>query len=1014
MTGADPPSHFATQSEEAGRGGAVKASPDADRDVAAQLDLAGFPDAQEIGRGGFGVVYRCAQAGLARSVAVKVLTEGFAENRARFLREQEAMGRLTGHPNIVAVLQVGKTADGALFLVMPYCAGGCWQGRIARLGVLELDEVLRVGVKIAGALESAHRVGVIHRDVKPDNILLTEFGEPTLSDFGIARTAWGGFQTGTGMLLGSPAYIAPEILTGTAPSAATDVYGLGASLFAGLTGHAAFERRSGEEVVAQYLRVTTEPVPDLRNAGVPDEVATVVERAMARDAAERPSAVELGRSIQRIQAGLGLAVSDMAVYGAEPQRFPSVRWAAPAPSLRAGRVPQLPVGMVGRDDDVARLGELLTDSRLVTLIGMGGVGKTTLATHAAHEAQVQFADGVWWVELADLRDGALLVEFVAAAMGVRDQPGRPLLDVLTAFLRAREALVVFDNCEHIIGDVAKLVDALLRDCPQLRIVATSREVLEVGGESVMPLAPLAVPDSEGNQTLGSMSALAGVALFVARARAATPGFELTKQNAAAVGRICAQLDGLPLALELAASRLRAMSVDEIADGLADRYALLTHGRRGAPERQQTLSGCVGWSYGLCTTTEQLLWARLSVFAGSFDPAAAHAVCGGDLSAGVCRDVLSDLVDKSILVRSDSDGRVRFKLLEILREYGKARIEDSAEYPLLRRRHAQWCEGLLADADTHWYGPDQLAWVERLIGEMPNIREALRFSVAESPTDALKLTANMRRIWMFRGMLGEGRRWLDLALNAAPPEPSLPRLRSAFAMTQLAGAQGDFSQRWAAEAAELLKTVDDPTTRGLATAIGGFTALLGGDIEGARECCRQAVAATDDREAHVWSSNVMGLSLVVSGEVDGALVWFEKATALAQACGDWELSQSLVTKAIGHWAKGDLQGARDLLRQGLQLAAPIHDAWTVAVGLETSAWVAVSSQDAQRAAVLMAAAAAVSRANGGAGAPFAHLGPFHGDCERHARAQLSAAEYERASGIGDSMTFGEAVAFALEG
>jgi len=981
-------------------------------DVAGQLNSAGFTDAQEIGRGGFGVVYRCRQPGLARSVAVKVLTEGIAESRARFLREQEAMGRLTGHPNIVAVLEVGKTVDGALFLVMPFCAGGSWQARITRSGVLGLDEVLRVGVKIAGALESAHRAGVVHRDVKPDNILLTEFGEPTLSDFGIARTAWGGFQTGTGMLLGSPAYIAPEILTGTAPSAATDVYGLGASLFTGLTGHAAFERRAGEEVVAQYLRVTSDPVPDLRHTGVPDEVATVVERAMARNAAARPSALELGQLIQQCQARLGLAVSEMAVFGTEPAPR-QAPFAAVGQSLRVGKAPESPDGLVGRDSDAARLKEELADSRLVTLIGIGGVGKTTLATRAAHEAQVQFADGVWWVELAELRDGTLLVEFVAAALGVRDQAGRPLLDVLTAFLSAREALVVLDNCEHIIGDVAKLVDALLRDCPRLRIIATSREVLGVGGESVIPLAPLAVPEVDANPTLGGLSAFAGVSLFTQRARAAMAGFSLTAHNAAAVGRICAQLDGLPLALELAASRLRAMSVDEIADGLSDRYALLTRGRRGAPDRQQTLSGCVGWSYGLCTSTEQQLWGRLSVFAGSFDPAAAHAVAGNDLSVGVCRDVLSDLVDKSILVRSDSDGRVRFRLLETLREYGKARIEDSADFPALRRRHAQWCQRLLADADTHWFGPDQLGWIERLFVEMPNIREALRFSVTDAPDVALQMTADLRRVWMFRGMLGEGRRWLDAALKSAPPEPSLPRVRGLLAVAQLAAGQGDFSDRWAAEAREHLKTVDDPVTRGIVESIQGFGALISGDAEGARDRCRSVLATIEDPEAQVPLTLVLGLSLVVSGEVDEALDFFQTASALAQSYGQSvQQGQSKVALAEGRWASGDTDSALQLLKQALRLAQPIHDSWTAALGLEASAWVAASGQEAHKAVVLMAAATAVDRAIGCPVVPFAYLGHFHAECERSARGQLSPPEYEQASRYGDAMTLDEAVAFAV--
>ncbi len=233
-----------------------------------ELRAAGFDDAREIGRGGFGVVYRCTQSALDRAVAVKVLTGDLDdENRARFLREQRAMGRLTGHPNVVSVLEVGVTESGLPFLVMPYHPQDSLDVRIRRHGPLTMAETLRLGVKIAGALETAHRFGIVHRDVKPGNILLTDYGDPALTDFGIAHIT-GGFQTATGTIAGSPAFTAPEVLGGDPPSPSSDVYGLGATMFAALTGHAAFERRSGEQVVAQFLRITTQPTPDLGEAGI--------------------------------------------------------------------------------------------------------------------------------------------------------------------------------------------------------------------------------------------------------------------------------------------------------------------------------------------------------------------------------------------------------------------------------------------------------------------------------------------------------------------------------------------------------------------------------------------------------------------------------------------------------------------------------------------------------------------------------------------------------------------------
>src|SRR6476619_3410385 len=252
-------------------------------DIPAELRDTGFDDVAEIGHGGFGIVYRCVQPMLDRTVAVKVLTSDLdPENLDRFMREQRAMGRLSGHPHIVQILEVGTTASGRPFIVMPYHAKDSLEALIRRHGPLDWRETLSIGVKLAGGLDAAHRAGTLHRDVKPGNILLSDYGEPQLTDFGIARIA-GGFQTATGVITGSPAYTAPEVLEGATPTPQSDVYSLGATLFCAMTGHAAFERRSGEQVVAQFLRITSQPIPDLRQQRLTAEVAAVIERAMAQD-----------------------------------------------------------------------------------------------------------------------------------------------------------------------------------------------------------------------------------------------------------------------------------------------------------------------------------------------------------------------------------------------------------------------------------------------------------------------------------------------------------------------------------------------------------------------------------------------------------------------------------------------------------------------------------------------------------------------------------------------------------
>jgi non-specific serine/threonine protein kinase len=382
--------------------------------VVTELPAAGFDNGEEIGRGGFGIVYRCTQVDLDRTVAVKVLTAELDEIRERFLREQRAMGRLTGHPNIVSVLQEGETDSGYPYLVMQYHRQGSLEARIRRLGPLTLDEVLRLGVKMAVAVDTAHRVGILHRDVKPANILLTDYGEPALSDFGIAHIT-GGFTTATGTFTDSPAFTAPEILGGDPPSRSSDVYGLGATLFCALTGHAAFERRSGEQMVAQFLRIASESAPDLRESGIPEDVSAVVEKAMARDPHNRPTA---SRWVSRFSKCRRVTACPPTRWRwAEPDTAPRPQRARTGAHRTIGNLPLELTTFVGRRTELSEVRNMLAASRLVTLAGIGGVGKTRLAMRAASDARPDFPEGVWLVELGELHDGALLLDSVAAVAG---------------------------------------------------------------------------------------------------------------------------------------------------------------------------------------------------------------------------------------------------------------------------------------------------------------------------------------------------------------------------------------------------------------------------------------------------------------------------------------------------------------------------------------------------------------------------------------------------------------------
>jgi ATP/maltotriose-dependent transcriptional regulator MalT len=408
-------------------------------DMPAELRDAGFDDVAEIGHGGFGVVYRCVQPVLDRTVAVKVLTSDLdPDSLDRFMREQRAMGRLSGHPNIVQILEVGTTASGRPFIVMPYHAKDSLEALIRRHGPLNWRETLSIGVKLAGALDAAHRVGTLHRDVKPANILLTDYGVPQLTDFGIARIA-GGFETATGVITGSPAFTAPEVLEGATPTVASDIYSLGATMFCALTGHAAYERRSGERVVAQFLRISSEPVPDLRTHGLPDDVAAAIELAMARDPSDRPATVaDFGERLREIQRNEGTEVDEMArpvelgVERREPPAPPMRRHLTPTPPTPATkyRPPVATRSMLARDRliDALRAGGR---RRLVLIHAPSGFGKSTLAAQWRDELT---SDGVavGWLTVDDDDNNVVwfLVHLLESLRRVRPELAASLCQVL--------------------------------------------------------------------------------------------------------------------------------------------------------------------------------------------------------------------------------------------------------------------------------------------------------------------------------------------------------------------------------------------------------------------------------------------------------------------------------------------------------------------------------------------------------------------------------------------------------
>lgn len=994
--------------------------------VATELDVAGFTDATEIGRGGFGIVYRCNQPALDRTVAVKILTgEPTEDNRARFEREQRAMGRLTGHPNIVPVLEAGVTDGGHLYLVTPYCAAGSLDHHIRRAGPLPPADALQLGVKIAGALASAHRLGVVHRDVKPGNILFTDYGEAALTDFGIAHIT-GGFRTAEGTVTGSPAYTAPEVLEGGSPTPAADVYGLGATLFSALTGHAAFERRTGEKIVTQFLRITTQPVPDLREHGIAGEITTLVETAMNRDPRARLSATGFGEAAGRVQQRLGYPVGAMALRdtpldGARNERVAPASRATVVPD-RTGNLPLELTSLVNRRTELTEVKNLLSTHRLVTLTGIGGVGKTRLALRAATQVSRDYSDGVWLIELADVTEPSLLVDVIAGAVGVRNESAVPLIDVLLQFLCPRDTLLVLDNCEHLVQAVAELNEEILRLCPELRVLATSREPLNIAGEAVLRVSPLTVPEPGREPSLKGMPRFDAVTLFAERAAAAVPGFELAEDNKGAVAGICARLDGLPLAIELAAARMRTMSPQQILQRLNDRYALLTRAGRTAPTRQQTLRLCVDWSFDLCTPVERQLWAQLSVFAGSCELDAVEGVCDVEAAPESLLDVLSSLVDKSILVREETGSVVRFRMLETLRDYGRQELRDTGRFQDLRRRHHAWYQRLLDDSAATWIGSEQPKWIARLEREQANLRDALEYCLSEDTPEAteagLRTATGLYEFWNFRGLYGEGRSWLNRLL-ARPGAYSVPiRIEALCAAGKLAATHGEFpaAQAQLQEARALATTELRQHTRAQIAYAEGLFALAQGESGQARTHFERAVElTTGDPHGQLRMSALalLGWAYELAGDTDRAADFYREVLAVTEPRGEL-LHRCAVLRGLGvsAWRRGDRARAQQLLTEALRVNSGLNSRVLTVFGLEGLAWTLDPRSDAERATVLMGAAEGLAPAGSQVTLVFHNMARFHDDCERAARRTLGTRAFDTAYRRGQAMSMNTAVAYAL--
>ncbi len=695
--------------------------------------------------------------------------------------------------------------------------------------------------------------------------------------------------------------------------------------------------------------------------------------------------------------------------------FPGVA-NAPGEGLPPNNLPLQLSSFVGREREISELRKLLLDNRLLTLTGPGGSGKTRLALEVAKALVEAFEDGVWLVELASLSDPDLVAQTVASALGVREQPNRTLVETLTDALGEKETLLILDNCEHLVEACARLTETLLRACPKLRILATSRESLGVAGEVSWPVPSLSLPNSHHLRSIEELSGYEAVRLFVERASAVFPGFALTGRSAQAVVEVCHKLEGMPLAIELAAARIRVLSVPQISTRLAESFRLLTTDSHTAVPRQRTLRATIGWSYELLGQEEQTLFQRLSVFAGGFTLEAAESVCSGE---GIERDevlaLLSHLVEKSLVVKTEWEGEARYRLLETIRQYGQEKLLESEAVQVVKRRHATFFLALAEEIEPRINGADRRVWLERLEIEHDNLRAALLSAGEEA---GLRLTGALWWFWLHSGHVGEGRRWLEGLLEQAGPSVRTAALAKALCGAGwLAYAQGDLAtaRPRLEQSVAVYRETDD--RRGLAYALGFLPVVLAyqGDFAPADAAAEESVRLfreVGDRWGLAIALTDRGVVAEARADYDLANGFFEESAAILRELGDrWALSLPLRHLGIVASRQGDYVRAEALYKDSLVQCRQVGEKWLISLCLEELAGVAGAQGVYARAARLWGAEETLRERLGASVRALYRADYEHG--VQAAKRELGEKAFAAAWAEGRAMTLEEAVSYALQ-